>query len=45
MPSDNFKPATLMETFFYGAMGSLQGDVDRVSQTPTTEGPVGFMVD
>ncbi len=45
MPTDNFRPATLMETFFYGAMGSLQGNVDRVSQTPTTEGPVGFMVD
>jgi pilus assembly protein CpaC len=45
LPTDNFKPATLMETFFYGAMGSLQGNVDRVSQTPTTEGPIGFMVD
>lgn len=45
LPTDEFKPATLMETFFYGAMGSLQGNVDRVSQTPTTEGPIGFMVD
>jgi pilus assembly protein CpaC len=45
LPTDNFKPASVMETFFYGAMSSLQGNVDRVSQTPTTEGPVGFMVD
>jgi pilus assembly protein CpaC len=45
LPTDNFRPASLMETFFYGAMSSLQGNVDRVSQTPTTEGPVGFMVD
>jgi hypothetical protein len=34
-----------MESFFYGALGSLHGDVMRISQTPRVEGPVGFMVD
>ncbi len=45
LPTDNFKPASMMEMFFYGAIGSLHGDVDRLSQTPTIEGPIGFMVD
>jgi pilus assembly protein CpaC len=45
LPTDDFRPASVMESFFYGAIGSLQGNVDRVSQTPTTEGPVGYMVD
>ena len=45
MPTDQFKPASLMETFFYGALGSLSNDASRVSQTPSLEGPIGFMVD
>lgn len=45
MPSDDFRPASFMESVFYGAMGSLQGGVARMSQTPSLEGPVGFMVD
>lgn len=45
MPSDDFRPASLMESFFYGALGSLTGDVLRVSQTPSVDGPIGFMVD
>lgn len=45
LPTDNFRPASFMEMFLYGAMGSLHGDVDRLSQTPTIEGPIGFMVD
>lgn len=45
LPTDDFRPASTMESFFYGALGSLQGDVRRLSQTPSLEGPVGFMVD
>jgi pilus assembly protein CpaC len=44
-PADDFRSASLMESFFYGSMGSLQGDVLRISQTPAVEGPIGFMVD
>ena len=45
LPTDDFRPASMMEMFFYGAMGSLHGNVDQLSQTPTIEGPIGFMVD
>lgn len=45
LPTDDFRPASIMESFFYGALGSLHGDVMRISQTPRVEGPVGFMVD
>ncbi len=45
LPTDDFRPASFMESVFYGAMGSLQGGVSRISQTPSLEGPVGFMVD
>ena len=45
LPSDDFRPASFMESVFYGAMGSLQGGVTRTSQTPSLEGPIGFMVD
>lgn len=45
LPTDDFRPASFMESIFYGAIGSLQGDADRVSQSPSVEGPIGFMVD
>ena len=45
LPTDDFRPASMMESFFYGALGSLQGDVRRLSQKPSLEGPIGFMVD
>lgn len=45
MPTDDFRPASFMESVFYGAIGSLQGNADRISQTPSMEGPIGFMVD
>ena len=44
-PTDDFRPASVMEQFFYGALGSMSGNVYRASQTPSLEGPVGFMVD
>lgn len=45
LPSEDFRPASMMERMFYGAMGSLSGGADRISQTPSLEGPIGFMVD
>lgn len=45
MPTDQFAPASQMEMIFYGALGTLSGDAQRVSQTPSAEGPIGFMVD
>jgi pilus assembly protein CpaC len=39
LPTDDFRPATFMESIFYGALGA------PTDATPTAEGPVGFMVD
>lgn len=45
LPTDDFRPASMMEQFFYGTLGSMSGNAYRTSQTPSLEGPVGFMVD
>src|SRR5690606_16231515 len=45
LPTDDFRPPSTMERFFYGALGSLSGNTTRVSQTPSLEGPIGFMTD
>ena len=45
MPTDDFRPASVMEQFFYGALGSMSGNSYRLSQTPSLEGPIGFMTD
>lgn len=45
LPTDNFRPASVMESFFYGALGSMSGDASKTGQTPQVEGPIGFMVD
>ncbi len=45
LPTDNFKPASTMEQFFYGALGAMSETSLRVSETPLLEGPMGFMVD
>ena len=45
LPSDDFRPASIMEQFFYGALGSMSGNAYRISQTPSLEGPIGFMTD
>ncbi len=46
LPTDNFAPASDMEMYFYGALGSMQGGkATRTSQSPSVEGPIGFMVD
>lgn len=45
LPTDNFRPPSQMEMTFYGALSSLSGNAYRVSQTPSIEGPIGFMVE
>lgn len=45
LPTDNFRPSSQMEMFFFGALGSLSGNAQAISQTPPVEGPIGFMVD
>ncbi len=45
LPTDNFRNSSQMELFFYGALGSLSGNAQVISQTPPVEGPIGFMVD
>jgi pilus assembly protein CpaC len=45
LPTDDFRPASVMEQFFYGALGSMSGNAYRLSQTPSLEGPIGFMTD
>lgn len=45
MPSDEFRTPSVMEMFFYGALGSMSGNADRIGQTPVLEGPIGFMTD
>ncbi len=42
LPTDNFRPASTMESMFYGALGKVFGSR---SQTPSMEGPVGFITD
>lgn len=44
LPVDEFRTPSMMEMFFYGALGSISGDDYRAGQAPL-EGPVGFMVD
>jgi len=41
LPTDNFRPASQMDMFFYGRIGGIQNKTD----TQGLEGPSGFMVD
>lgn len=45
LPTDDFRPPSTMEMFFYGALSSISHGERRASQTPSLEGPVGFMVE
>ena len=45
MPTDNFRQPSTMEMFFYGALSSIAHGERRLSQTPSLEGPIGFMVE
>jgi|CXWL01.1.fsa_nt_gi pilus assembly protein CpaC len=43
-PTDDFRPASQMEMFFYGALGAITTD-EHSAKVPQLEGPTGFMVD
>jgi len=43
LPTDNYRPASQMEMFFYGAISGIPAS--NGVQAPGLEGPVGFMVD
>lgn len=45
LPSDEYRSPSVMEMFFYGALGSLSGNASKIGQTPVLEGPIGFMMD
>ncbi len=45
LPTDDFRTPSNMEMFFYGALGSISHGERKTSQTPSLEGPIGFMVD
>lgn len=45
LPTDDFRPASNMEMFFYGALSSIAHGERKTSQTPSLEGPIGFMVE
>ena len=40
LPTDDFRPASFMESIFFGAIGGRSSDKD-----PSVEGPTGFMTD
>lgn len=40
LPTDDFRPASFMESIFFGALSATRGEKD-----PSLEGPTGFMTD
>ena len=40
MPTDDFRPASFMDSIFFGALGGTRG-----AKNPSLEGPSGFMTD
>lgn len=44
LPSDDLRPASQVEMFFYGALGALTNGKNS-AYVPQLEGPAGFMVD
>ena len=40
LPTDDLRPATFLESIFFGALASSKGTKD-----PSLEGPAGFMTD
>jgi pilus assembly protein CpaC len=45
LPTDGLRPPSNMEMFFYGALSSIAHGERKISQTPSLEGPIGFMLD
>ena len=46
-PTDRYRAPSNMEMFFYGALSAMgpNGKERRLSQAPSLEGPIGFMVE
>ncbi len=44
-PTDDFKPASFMESVFYGALGAVDRASRNNASNPSLEGPVGFITD
>lgn len=45
LPTDDFRPASQMEMFFYGVLGAVASDGKPSAGIPELEGPTGFMMD
>lgn len=45
LPTDDFRPASQIEMFFFGALGAITADGKSVTKTPELEGSTGFMVE
>lgn len=45
LPTDNYQPPSVMDMFFYGALGAVTNETLAKSQRPRVEGNVGFMMD
>jgi pilus assembly protein CpaC len=45
LPTDNLRPASQMDMFFFGVLGGWSGRSSPHAKPPGLEGPVGFMVD
>ena len=45
LPTDDFRPASVIEQFFYGSLGAMSGNEYHQAQMPSLEGPIGFITD
>lgn len=45
LPTDDLRPASQVEMFFFGALGAITADGKSVTKMPELEGPTGFMVE
>jgi pilus assembly protein CpaC len=44
-PTDNFRPASFLESIFYGAIGAVDSASHEATSNPSLEGPMGFITD
>lgn len=45
LPTDNLRPASFLESVFYGALGTVDSVSRSAASNPSLEGPVGFITD
>lgn len=45
LPTDDFRPAAGIETYFFGALGSLSNRREVLSKVPGYDGPFGYITD